>query len=92
MSKERFDASLAWIGTDRVAAAFRRIGREFPVDEMEDLRLLGAGDLARMARRLGLREPRVLRNRMAGMTLTLSLVWGSAPPAPARDRRGPAEA
>jgi methyltransferase family protein len=84
LRKERFDAALERIGVERISSAFRLIGREFPVEEMRDLRLLSAGDLARMARRLGLPGFRVLRNRLAGLTLTLSLVWQSADLRPER--------
>ena len=75
LGKERFDRALHRVGVSRLERAFGAIGREFPASELKDLRLLSAGDLAGMARRLGVARYRIFRNRLAGMTLTLSLAW-----------------
>jgi hypothetical protein len=75
LGKERFDRTLHRIGTARIDRLFRLLGKEFPAYELADLRLLGAGDLRSMAREAGLPRHRVFKNRLAGMTLTLSLVW-----------------
>ncbi len=75
LGKERFDAAVAALGPSRLARIFRRLGRSFPVDELADLRLLGAGDLRRLARAAGLRSFEVHHDRMGGLSMTLSLVW-----------------
>lgn len=73
--KERFDRALAVIGPQRIAAGFARLGKELPVHELADLRLLGGRDLRRLAVEAGAKRHRLVRNRLAGMTLTLSLLW-----------------
>jgi hypothetical protein len=75
LGKERFDEAIARLGPERIEAAFRRIGRTFPTDELADLRLLGVRDLARMARAAGLTDFKVLKNRVGPWAMTLSLVW-----------------
>lgn len=75
LGKDAFDRFLAGVGVARVEAAFARLGRAFPTHELADLRLLGARDLARLARAAGLNDFRVLHNRLGPLTMTLSLVW-----------------
>jgi hypothetical protein len=75
LSKERFDAAIAVVGPERIARAFARLGRRFPVDELEDLRLLGTPQLRRLLARLGARHARVVKNRVGGLPMTLSVVW-----------------
>jgi SAM-dependent methyltransferase len=84
LGKERFDAAIDAVGPERIARGFARLGRRFPVDELADLRLLGAADLRRFLARLGARHARVVRNRVAGLALTLSVLW-SAQPDPRRE-------
>jgi len=75
LDKERFDAAVAAIGPGRIGRAFALLGRRFPVDELENLRLLGAPQLRRLLERLGARRARVVKNRVGGLPLMLSVVW-----------------
>jgi hypothetical protein len=77
LGKERFDAAIAAVGPVRMERAFARLGRRFPLDELRDLRLLGARDLRAMLRRLGADHARVVKNRVGGLPMTLSVVWRS---------------
>jgi SAM-dependent methyltransferase len=75
LGKERFDAAIGAVGPQRIARAYALMGRRFPIDELPDLRLLGAQQLRSLLDRLGERRARVVRNRVGGMPLTLSVVW-----------------
>lgn len=75
LGKERFDAVIAALGPQRLKRAFAPLGRSFPVEELENLRLLGAGELRAMLRLLGASHARVIKNRVAGLPLTLSVLW-----------------
>jgi len=75
LGKERFDAAIGAVGAARLARAYALFGRRFPIDELQDLRLLGAPQLRGMLERLREGRARVVRNRVGGMPLTLSVVW-----------------
>ena len=75
LGKARFDKAIAIVGPERIARGFARLGRRFPIDELENLRLLGAPQLRRLLVRAGARHAKVMKNRVGGLPMTLTVLW-----------------
>jgi hypothetical protein len=75
LGKERFDRAVAVIGVHRIETVHGFFGRGFPARELADLRLLDAADLGALADEVGLGRRRIVRNRLLGWPMTLTLVW-----------------
>lgn len=74
--EERYRRWLRRIGPARLEGFHRLVGLDFPWSEVDSLRLLGAGELKALATEAGMRDVEVLPNRVAGLPVTLSLLFG----------------
>ena len=64
---------LHWMGKENFDKFLRLIGKDFAIGDY--MYLLGKADLKRLASAVGLKNYRIIRNRLFGMTMTFTLIW-----------------
>lgn len=65
---------LHWLPKRMFDAYLRKRGQEWAAGDYMDL--LTQGDLVRLLRDAGIRDYRIIRNKLGGMTLDFAIVWG----------------